>query len=44
MESLNAGTLPEEIKNEIYDFGFVKGPPARVARMRIYPTLEEGNL
>ena len=43
VESLNAGTLPEEIKNEIYDFGFIKGPTCEGCQDENYPTLEEGN-
>ena len=43
VEALNAGTLPEEIKNEIYDFGFTKGPTCEGCQDENYPTLEEGN-
>lgn len=43
VEALNAGTLPEEIKNKIYDFGFTKGPTCEGCQDENYPTLEEGN-
>ncbi len=42
-EKLNAGTLPEEIKNNIYDFGFIKGPTCEGCQDENYPALEEGN-
>jgi multicomponent Na+:H+ antiporter subunit B len=42
-DALNAGTLPEEIKNKIYDFGFIKGPTCEGCQDENYPTLEEGN-
>lgn len=41
--ALNSGTLPEEIKNKIYDFGFIKGPTCEGCQNENYPTLEEGN-
>ena len=43
VENLNAGTLPEEIRNKIYDFGFIKGPTCEGCQDENYPTLEEGN-
>jgi multicomponent Na+:H+ antiporter subunit B len=41
--ALNAGTLPEEIKNKIYDLGFIEGPTCEGCQNENYPTLEEGN-
>jgi len=43
VEALNAGTLPEEIKMQIYDLGFIKGPTCKGCQDENYPTLEEGN-
>jgi multicomponent Na+:H+ antiporter subunit B len=43
VENLNAGTLPEEIRNKIYDFGFIKGPTCEGCQDENYPTLVEGN-
>jgi len=43
VDKLNAGALPEEIKNNIYDFGFIKGPTCEGCQDENYPTLVEGN-
>jgi multicomponent Na+:H+ antiporter subunit B len=43
VETLNSGSLPEEIKNKIYAFGFIKGPTCEGCQDENYPTLEEGN-
>ncbi len=43
VDSLNAGLLPEEIKNGIEKMGFIKGPTCPGCQDENYPTLEEGN-
>jgi len=43
VNQLNAGILPDEIKNKIYSFGFIKGPTCPGCQNENYPTLEEGN-
>ena len=43
VDTLNSGSLPEEIKSKIYAVGFIKGPTCEGCQDENYPTLEEGN-
>jgi multicomponent Na+:H+ antiporter subunit B len=43
VDNLNAGILPDEIRNKIYDLGFIKGPTCPGCQDENYPSLAEGN-